>query len=317
MSSPPTVLCLMGPTSAGKTALAMRLHEHFPVDIVSVDAAQVYRQMDIGTGKPSPAEQARVPHRLIDICDPAERYSAARFCSDAQAAIGDIVQRGRIPLLVGGTMFYFRALEYGLSALPPADMTIRRRLGDEARAHGWPALHARLQTRDPSAAMRIDPHDAQRIQRALEVIELTGAPMPTATAASAEPAVRWIKLGLWPDARAVLHERIRRRFEQMLERGLVEEVERLYKRGDLSLDLPSVRTVGYRQVWHYLTGTVNYNEMIEKAVAATRQLAKRQLTWLRRYPDVRLFDCTGAPAVSQILETVARVTDRDGTQTVV
>lgn len=311
MNSPPTVLCLLGPTSAGKTSLAMQLHEHFPVDIVSVDAAQVYRQMDIGTGKPTVAEQARAPHRLIDICDPAERYSAARFCDDARSAIAEIVQRGRIPLLVGGTMFYFRALEYGLSALPSADLAIRRRLCDEARERGWPALHARLQALDQHAARRIDPHDAQRIQRALEVIELTGAPVPTPTltTASVAPSLRWIKLGLWPDVRAVLHERIQRRFEQMLERGLVEEVERLYKRGDLSLDLPSVRTVGYRQVWHYLTGTVNYNEMIEKAVAATRQLAKRQLTWLRRYPDVRLFDCTGALPVPQILETVARVTD--------
>lgn len=309
MSSPPTVLCLLGPTSAGKTALAMLLHERFPVDIVSVDAAQVYRQMDIGTGKPSAAEQARVPHRLIDICDPAERYSVARFCDDARAAIGDIVRRGRIPLLVGGTMFYFRALEYGLSTLPSADAAIRRRLGDEARERGWPALHARLRTLDPSAAARIDPHDAQRIQRALEVFELTGAPMPFPGAAPTEPARRWIKLGLWPEARAVLHDRIQRRFHHMLERGLVEEVERLYKRGDLSPDLPSVRAVGYRQAWHYLTGTVNYNEMIEKAVAATRQLAKRQLTWLRRYPDVRLFDCTGAPPVSRILETVARATD--------
>lgn len=309
MNSPPTVLCLLGPTSAGKTALAMLLHERFPVDIVSVDAAQVYRQMDIGTGKPSAAEQAQAPHRLIDICDPAERYSAARFCDDARAAIDDIVQRGRIPLLVGGTMFYFRALEYGLSTLPSADAAIRRRLSAEAHARGWPALHARLQTLDPSAAARIDPHDAQRIQRALEVVELTGAPIPYTVAPRVGPSLRWVKLGLWPEARAVLHDRIQRRFQQMLERGLVEEVERLYKRGDLSSDLPSVRTVGYRQVWHYLTGTVNYNEMIEKAVAATRQLAKRQLTWLRRYPDVRLFDCTGAPPVPQILETVARVTD--------
>lgn len=301
----PILLCLMGPTSAGKTALAAALHERFAVDVVSVDASQVYRGMDIGTGKPSLDEQARTPHRLIDICDPAERYSAARFCADAHAAIDDIVRRGRVPLLVGGTMFYFQALEYGLSPLPSADPMVRAHIAMQAATRGWPALHDELKKIDPVSAARIDPHDAQRVQRALEVIEVTGAPLKREFKRTPDPRFHWVKFGLWPEARAVLHERIRRRFLKMLEQGLVTEVEGLYRRGDLTPDLPSMRTVGYRQVWHYLTGTANYNEMIEKAVAATRQLAKRQLTWLRHYPNVRLFDCTGDSPVQDLQGAVA------------
>lgn len=300
------VVCLLGPTSAGKTDAALALHEALPVDIVSVDAAQVYRGMDIGTGKPTAAELARAPHRLIDICDPADSYSAARFVADAAREIDAIHARGRTPLLVGGTMFYFRALEYGLSHLPGADPAIRARLARAAADNGWPSLHAQLAELDPAAAARIDPNDAQRIQRALEIFEQTG----TVTPRPASPPTRYrlCKLGLWPDDRTVLHARIRARFERMVERGLIDEVERLYRRGDLNLELPSMRTVGYRQVWHYLTGAINYNEMNEKAIAATRQLAKRQLTWLRHYPDVRMFSCTGIVPVTAIQEVVARAT---------
>ena len=307
MTSQPVVCYLMGPTSAGKTELALTLHETLPVDIVSVDAAQVYRGMDIGTRKPTSAELARAPHRLIDICDPADSYSAARFVADAAREIDAIHACGRVPLLVGGTMFYFRALEYGLSHLPGANPAIRARLARAAADSGWPSLHARLTELDPAAADRIDPNDAQRIQRALEIIEQTGAaaPRPVATAPT---KYRLCKLALWPDDRTVLHARIKTRFERMVERGLVAEVERLYGRGDLSLELPSMRTVGYRQVWHYLTGAINYNEMNETAIAATRQLAKRQLTWLRHYPDVRMFDCTGVMPVTAIKEAVARAT---------
>ncbi len=279
----PPVIFLMGPTAAGKTALAFALHEALPVDIISVDAAQVYRGLDIGTAKPTAAELARVPHRLIDIRDPAEAYSAAQFRDDAQREIADITARGRIPLLVGGTMFYFRALERGLSTLPSADPATRAVLSAEAAGSGWPALHARLAARDPATAARIDPHDAQRIQRALEIIALTGD-IPSSLNRAADAAVfpyRAIKIALAPQARAQLHARIATRFDAMLHAGLVAEVELLYRRGDLSLELPSVRTVGYRQAWQYLDGALNYNEMTERAVYATRQLAKRQLTWLR------------------------------------
>lgn len=308
MTSSP-VIFLMGPTSAGKTELALSLHERLPVDIVSVDSSQVYRHMDIGTGKPTPVEQARAPHRLIDICDPADAYSAARFVADATREIDAIHAQGRVPLLVGGTMFYFRALEFGLSDLPGASPGIRARLLQAAGEHGWPALHAQLAQRDPMAAARIDPNDAQRIQRALEIIEQTGRAAPRATPTTATSRYRLCKIGLWPEDRAALHARIKTRFERMVERGLIDEVEALYRRGDLSLELPSMRTVGYRQVWHYLTGIVVYNQMIERSIAATRQLAKRQLTWLRHYPDVHKYDCTGVVPVAAIEERVARATE--------
>ncbi|HEX9626417.1 MAG TPA: tRNA (adenosine(37)-N6)-dimethylallyltransferase MiaA [Acidiferrobacterales bacterium] len=284
----------MGPTAAGKTALALALHAQLPVELVSVDAAQVYRGMDIGTAKPSPEERARVPHRLIDICDPAEAYSAARFRADALREISAIVGAGRMPLLVGGTSFYFRALESGLSELPSADPEVRAQLAAEAARHGWPALHARLCDQDPASAARIDPHDAQRIQRALEIIALTGRTRTELGGAARRPPYRFVKLALWPADRAALHRRIAERFRLMLNQGLVAEVETLYRRGDLGPSLPSVRTVGYRQVWAYLSGALNYPDMVEKSIIATRQLAKRQLTWLRAERDVIRLDCQGA-----------------------
>lgn len=304
----PPVILLMGPTAAGKTALALALHTRLPVEIVSVDSSQVYRGLDIGTAKPTPEEQAQAPHRLIDIRDPAEIYSAAQFCDDARREIVAITASGRIPLLVGGTMFYFRALEYGLAPLPSADSEVRARLTQQALEQGWPALHAHLKTHDPDSAARIGPNDAQRIQRALEIIELTGqTPSVLNRRQTVDFPYRAIKLALNPSERSQLHAHIRRRFDRMLELGLVAEVEGLYRRGDLNLQLPSIRTVGYRQIWLYLTGEINYSEMVDRALAATRQLAKRQLTWLRQYPGLVWLDGSAAGAESQALETLGRL----------
>lgn len=290
----PPVIFLMGPTACGKSALALALRTRLPVELVSVDSSQVYRGMDIGTAKPSAEERARVPHRLIDIRDPAERYSAGDFHADALREMAQITAAGRVPLLVGGTMMYFHALEHGLAPLPAADGAMRRRLEGEAARHGWPELHRRLQALDPRRAARVHPNDGQRIQRALEIAALTGAP-PSECLARRHPGLpyRVLRIGIFPQDRHALHERIRARFAHMLVRGLVDEVERLRRRADLGPELPSMRTVGYRQVWQYLTGMVNYNEMLERAVSATRQLAKRQLTWLRSYRDVYYVDGNG------------------------
>lgn len=305
----PLAICLMGPTASGKTAVALALRDVLPVEIISVDSSQIYRGMDIGTAKPTAHEQARAPHRLIDIRDPAESYSAAEFREDALREMAAIVAAGRVPLLVGGTMFYFQALEYGLSHLPSADPDVRRQINEEAAQSGWSSLHARLAAIDPETAARVRPSDPQRIQRALEIHAVTGQTPSALRRAPREPApYRFVKIGLWPDRRAALHARIARRFETMLERGLLAEVEALYRRGDLDLGRPSMRTVGYRQVWHYLTEVVDYNEMTEQAIAATRQLAKRQLTWLRRYPDVRFLDCSDAPPIHAVLNQLRHVT---------
>jgi tRNA dimethylallyltransferase len=288
----PVAVFLMGPTASGKTALALKLHERFACEIINVDAAQVYRGMDIGTAKPNAEELARAPHRLIDIRDPASSYSAAQFREDALREMAAVASAGRTPLLAGGTMFYFRALERGLSVLPEADPALRRRLADEAARRGWPALHARLREIDPAAAARIDPNDAQRIQRALEIAEITGRPPSEARCpGSAAPLpYRLLKLAVAPADRVVLHQRIEVRLRQMMDEGLVEEVERLRARGDLSPELPAMRTVGYRQVWQYLEGEIGYSEMVERAIFATRQLAKRQLTWLRAEGGLVWFD---------------------------
>lgn len=304
----PPVIFLMGPTAAGKTALALELHERLPVDIVSVDAAQVYRGMDIGTAKPTAEELARAPHRLIDIRDPSEGYSAAQFCADAAREIEAITQAGRIPLLVGGTLFYFHALEFGLSELPSADPEIRARLAAEAAESGAASLHRRLQEVDPRSAQRIHPNDAQRIQRALEVFELTGQPMSELTEATTRAAApfRPLKIALWPQDRARLHVRIEQRFHAMLDRGFVDEVRKLYARGDLQISMPSVRTVGYRQAWEYLTGEINYSEMVRRAITATRQFAKRQITWLRHYPDLTNIDSGIAKPVQACLNIIEK-----------
>ena len=282
----------MGPTGAGKTDLAAGLVAEFPLEIVSVDAAMVFRGMDIGTAKPDRELLARAPHHLIDVIDPAESYSAARFLADADAAMRSIESRGRTPLLVGGTMLYFRAFQSGLARLPAADPAIRERLEARAASAGWPALHAELARLDPAAASRIRPNDRQRIQRALEVIERTGRPMSAQLAEDLRGATRGadLSLVLAPADRAALFERIARRFDAMLVQGLVAEVEALRARGDLHAGLPALRLIGYRQLWDHLEGATTLAEATLRAVAATRQLARRQLTWLRAEPGAEWFD---------------------------
>jgi len=273
----------MGPTAAGKTALALELVRRLPCDIISVDSAMVYRGMDIGTAKPNPEQLAAAPHRLIDLVDPIEAYSTARFRHDALAAMAEITALGRIPLLVGGTMLYFRALQQGLAVLPSADPEVRRVLSEEAASNGWAALHARLTALDPVTAAHIHPNDPQRIQRALEVQLLTGQPMSALIrAAAAEPLpYRLLKFARAPQNRAELHARIEQRFAAMLAQGLIDEVQQLLARGDLTAELPSMRCVGYRQVLEYLRGDYDRNELLQRGIFASRQLAKRQLTWLR------------------------------------
>lgn len=277
-------IALMGPTAAGKTDLAIALHEHLGADIISVDSALIYRGMDIGTAKPSAEELRRAPHRLIDIRDPAEAYSAAEFVRDASAAMEEIVAAGRIPLLVGGTMLYFKALLEGLSPMPPSDPKIRAQIEQEAAKSGWPAMHAQLAEIDPECAARLHPNHSQRISRALEVYRISGKPMSEWQAAEGQgllDSYRWIQVAVAPQERSVLHRRIAERFDKMLRIGFIEEVEALFRRGDLHEDMPSIRAVGYRQVWQYLKGEISASEMREQGIAATRQLAKRQLTWLR------------------------------------
>lgn len=294
MSDQPLAIFLMGPTASGKTDLAVDLAARFPCDLISVDSAQVYRGLDIGSAKPGPEVLAASPHRLIDICEPTEAYSAARFRDDALREMAEIVAQGRVPLLVGGTMLYFRALQVGLAPMPEADPGIRARLEQEAEVSGWADLHQRLLRVDPEAGARIHPHDSQRIQRALEVFEITGRPLSQWQRASAplNPLpYRLLKLVRAPRERQVLRERIAHRFQAMLDAGLEDEVRRLWARGDLTPDLPSLRSVGYRQVLNYLLGGSSFEVMIERGVTATRQLAKRQLTWLRSEPDCHwLFD---------------------------
>jgi tRNA dimethylallyltransferase len=283
-----TIICLMGATASGKTPLAIELTKHYPCDIISVDSAMVYRGMDIGTAKPDAETLKIAPHRLIDIVDPAEVYSAGRFRVDALREIKTIIANKRIPLLVGGTMMYFRVLQQGLAALPRADVKVRTALEKRADIEGWPALHAELASVDASAAAKIHANDAQRIQRALEVYLLTGKTMTDWQREQSSPLLEdeFINLAIDVPDRAVLHERIAKRFETMLTQGFIDEVKRLYARGDLHNQLPSIRSVGYRQAWDYVSGEITEKQMIEKAVAATRQLAKRQLTWLRTWPAV-------------------------------
>lgn len=301
-SDQPVAICLMGPTAAGKTALAMALVEQGGCEIISVDSGMIYRGMDIGTAKPSAAELLRAPHRLIDIRDPAVAYSAAEFRRDALAAMAEITAAGRTPLLVGGTMMYFKVLRDGLAELPDADAAIRARLDAEAALHGWPQLHQRLQVVDPVAAARIPPMDSQRLQRALEVWELTGKPLSQWHAEQAAPEplpydLRWLAMA--PPERAVLHQRIADRFDLMLAQGLIDEVAGLKARPDLHLGLPSMRSVGYRQVWEHLDGLYDRAELRERGIAATRQLAKRQLTWLRSFAGVTWLDPADPDLLSQ------------------
>jgi len=303
MNQPP-VLALLGPTASGKTALACELVDalngEFGVELVSVDSALVYREMNIGTAKPDAAMLHRYPHHLINLIAPTEAYSAADFCRDARGAISQIHQRGNIPLLVGGSMMYVKALFEGLSALPPADAAIRAAIEAEALVSGWPAMHAQLAAIDPPTALRLSPNDSQRIQRALEVYRIAGVPLSslqtraaTARGIDVAPAFDYptMTIALLASERSLLHARIEQRFDLMLREGLIDEVGRLRERHQLHPDMPSMRTVGYRQVWQMLEGEISEGAMRAHAVAATRQLAKRQMTWLRSMPEVEAFDC--------------------------
>lgn len=293
----------MGPTASGKTALAVELAQRFPVELISVDSALVYRDMNIGTAKPDAATLVHAPHHLIDIIPPTESYSAAQFRSDALRVMAEITARGKIPLLVGGTMLYFKALQGGLSELPAADAGVRLRLEDEASRHGWPALHARLARVDPVTAARLEPADAQRIQRALEVYELTEKPMSEHFLANVLQPLpyRVLRIGLLPSDRTVLHRRIADRFDGMLAHDLVGEVEQLRRDYPaLTLAMPSMRCVGYRQAWQFLDNELDSINLREKGVAATRQLAKRQMTWLRNMDDIRYLDCLSSNVLDSI-----------------
>ncbi len=298
-----STICIVGPTGAGKTHLAMSLAEYaksigLTVELISMDSALVYRGLDIGSAKPTKAEQAAVVHHLIDILDPTEVYSAARFAKDAKRLCEEIRMRGNIPIVVGGTMLYWRAWAHGLSSLPPADPEIRVQLEEQAKKIGWPAMHERLAQVDAVTASRLKPNDSQRVQRALEVFEITGKPMSSLLAESPSEDGRegsaippWIQLvSLEPSDRARLHLNLEKRFDEMLSGGLIEEVERLKKNTALHADLPAIRSVGYRQVWEYLDGQIDREQMRYKALAATRQLGKRQLTWLRAIAGRNTFD---------------------------
>ena len=302
---PPAIL-LMGPTASGKTQLALALARAFPIEIVSVDSAQVYRGMDVGTAKPSLTERRAVPHHLIDIIDPTEAYSAARFRDEAEHLIRDITTRGRIPLLAGGTMLYFKALREGLSDLPESDAGVRARLDAGAAARGWPALHSELANVDPETAARLKPSDTQRIQRALEVFQISGKPMSEliGRGVGAKLPFRLIELALVASDRGALHRRIEARFNAMLKGGLVEELRALRERYALRQRLPSMRCVGYRQAWQFLEGEINRDELRNRGIFATRQLAKRQLTWLRGMSGVRVFDCLEPDLEGSVGDTV-------------
>ncbi len=311
----PLGICLAGPTASGKSALALQLAEtlrgEIDVEFISVDSAQVYRGMDIGTAKPDAAERARVPHHLIDILEPEQAYSAAQFVHDTMAAAADIRARGRLPLLVGGTMLYFKALRDGLDAMPAADAALRARIDARAAAAGWPALHAELQRVDPATAARLAPNDAQRIQRALEVWMSTGKPLSAfhARVAARSDAGRWPLITLEPDSRAWLHERIARRFDAMLAAGFVDEVRRLRQRPALRPQMPSMRCVGYRQAWAALDGAA-LDGLREAGLAATRQLAKRQITWLRSMADRTRIACDQPGAAEQLIDALRREISR-------
>ncbi|WP_317622662.1 tRNA (adenosine(37)-N6)-dimethylallyltransferase MiaA [Ketobacter sp.] len=304
----------MGPTASGKTALAVELVQRYPMDIISVDSALIYKGMDIGSAKPDPETLRRAPHRLIDFLDPAESYSAADFRTDALREMAEISARGRIPLLVGGTMLYFKVLLEGIAELPPADTAVRQQLLAQAAQQGWPALHAELARVDPAAAARLNPNDAQRLQRALEVFRSTGVPLSEwhrrqqagggggwGGMAAAFP-YRPINLAVCPADRKVLHQRIAERFHQMLNEGFYDEVKSLYERGDLSPDMPSMRAVGYRQAWDCLDGKLSYAEMVERGIIATRQLAKRQITWLRSWKDLHWLDSLDPNLLEKVLK---------------
>jgi tRNA dimethylallyltransferase len=307
-SSKPLVVAIMGPTASGKTAAALAIAKSIPCEIISVDSALIYRGMDIGTAKPSDEERSQVPHHLIDILDPSLSYSVKQFRDDTLRLITDIQARSKLPLLVGGTMLYFKALRDGLDDLPSADLALRSQLDREIARHGTAALHARLRKLDPITAERLNPNDTQRVQRAMEIILLTGQPMSSQLDKADKPELPFelMSLALEPSDRKVLHDRIANRFDVMLSAkpGLIEETAALKQRSDLHSGLPSIRCVGYRQAWDYLDGKINRDSLREMGIAATRQLAKRQLTWLRSMPDREVIDCLSSNPTEQILSLV-------------
>ena len=288
----PPAIFLMGPTASGKTALAIELVENYNCEIISVDSALVYKDMDIGTAKPDAELQARAPHRLIDLIDPTETYSAASFREDALREMADITAKGKVPLLVGGTMMYFKFLRDGAAQLPKADEAIRQRLLAQGEEFGWPHMHGKLAVIDPVSAERLKPMDSQRIQRALEVFEVSGKTLTQFWDEQEEQPLPYevVSFAVMPKERKTLHKRIAQRYQIMMKQGFVEEVKNLFARGDLHEELPSIRCVGYRQVWQYLQGEIDYDEMVERGIIATRQLAKRQITWLRSWPDLHWLD---------------------------
>lgn len=304
MPKSPTIICILGPTASGKTQLSLNLAKRFPIEIINVDSAQIYQGLDIGSGKPNLTERAQVPHHLMDILDPKEAYSAAQFCHDALNAIQDIIVRNKIPLLVGGTMLYFKALQQGLSQLPGSDPEVRRKLEKKLQQEGIASLYQQLQSVDSVRASQIKPTDPQRILRALEIYEISGQTMsqwlslPKANMHDYD----FINMGILPKEtpREELHQRIALRFDEMLQQGLIDEVKILYERGDLNASMPAIRAVGYRQSWQYLAGELSYNDMRDSAIAATRQLAKRQLTWLRSWPNLISLDLNDEAMPSKV-----------------
>jgi tRNA dimethylallyltransferase len=306
------LICIAGPTASGKSAAARAIAQRWPVEIINVDSATIYRGMDIGTAKPTAQERTEITHHLLDILDPADSYSVASFRRDALQCVQDIQSRGRLPLLVGGTMMYFKALRDGLNNLPAADPEIRKALEARAAAEGWPAMHDWLKTIDPLTAQRLSPNDSQRVGRALEIWQISGQPMSALLGATqpADEPVATITVSLEPLERSLLHARIAERFDQMLELGLVTEVQALHARGDLHPGLPSIRCVGYRQLWSMLAGELDLKQAREHAISATRQLAKRQITWLRSQPNRHLIDACSPNAIDQVVQTIAEFTDR-------
>ena len=303
----PQAIFLMGPTASGKTALAINLRKTLPVELISVDSALIYQGMDIGTAKPTAQELAQAPHRLLDILDPAQAYSAADFRRDALAEMAEITASGRIPLLVGGTMLYFKALLEGLSPLPSADPHVRERIEKQAAEQGWDALHRELALVDPVAAARIHPNDPQRLSRALEVFFISGKTLTELTQTSGEALPYQVhQFAIAPASRELLHQRIEQRFHQMLVSGFEAEVRALFARGDLHTDMPSIRCVGYRQMWSYLTGEITHDEMVYRGICATRQLAKRQMTWLRGWEGVHWLDSDNpAQSYNDVVQVVS------------
>lgn len=304
------ILCLAGPTASGKSASTHILAQHWPIEVIVMDSATIYRDMDIGTAKPSAEEQAAIPHHLLDIRDPAESYSAAEFATDATRLIQEIRARGHYPVLCGGTMLYYKALREGLNDLPQADPAIRQQLDERAQEIGWPGMHEELTRIDPVTAARLAPRDSQRIQRALEIFHISGKTMSDWLKDKAQPqegSHQYVTMSLEPEDRSWLHKRIAVRYHDMIEQGLLQEVEKLYQRPELHPGLPSIRCVGYRQLWSYLDGEVSLDLAIEQAIATTRQLAKRQLTWLRSEPERQQFNCQNPQAAEQIVQAARQI----------